>query len=76
MALRREGFSMVSQRTGPSSRTPNMSRTLPVHRMASPYDQVMGFNPFRKQRTTMVDLAMVAGTILIAVALVLWAATG
>jgi hypothetical protein len=44
--------------------------------MASPYDQVMGFNPFRKQRTSMVDLAMVAGTILIAVALVLWAATG
>jgi hypothetical protein len=53
-----------------------MSRTLPVHRMASPYDQVMGFNPFRKQRTSMVDLAMVAGTILIAVALVLWALNG
>ncbi|MDP2622712.1 MAG: hypothetical protein Q8Q29_02810 [Actinomycetota bacterium] len=44
--------------------------------MASPYDQVMGFNPFRRQRIGMVDIAMVAGTILIAVALVLWAATG
>lgn len=34
----------------------------------------MGFNPFRRQRTTFVDVAMVAGTILVAVALVLWAA--
>jgi hypothetical protein len=34
----------------------------------------MGFNPFRRQRTTLLDVAMVAGTILVAVALVLWAA--
>lgn len=33
----------------------------------------MGFNPFRAQRTTAFDVAMVVGTILIAVALVLWA---
>ena len=33
----------------------------------------MGFNPFRPQRTSFVDVAMVAGTILVAVALVLWA---
>ncbi|NIT98202.1 MAG: hypothetical protein GWN02_28540 [Gemmatimonadetes bacterium] len=34
----------------------------------------MGFNPFRPQRVSFVDVAMVAGTILAAVALVLWAA--
>ena len=34
----------------------------------------MGFNPFRQQRKTAVDIAIVAGTILVAVALVLWAA--
>lgn len=34
----------------------------------------MGFNPFRSQRKSAVDIAMVAGTILVAVVLVLWAA--
>jgi hypothetical protein len=34
----------------------------------------MGLNPFRQQRISFVDVAMVAGTILVAVALVLWAA--
>jgi hypothetical protein len=34
----------------------------------------MGFNPFRPQRTSLVDVALVAGTILATVALVLWAA--
>jgi hypothetical protein len=34
----------------------------------------MGFNPFRQQRNTVVDFALVAGAILLTVALVLWAA--
>jgi hypothetical protein len=34
----------------------------------------MGFNPFREQRKDLVDIAMVVGTILVAVALVVWAA--
>jgi hypothetical protein len=34
----------------------------------------MGFNPFRRRRTTFLDVVIVAGTILVAVALVLWAA--
>jgi hypothetical protein len=34
----------------------------------------MGFNPFRAQRRGIVDVAMVVITILVAVALVLWAA--
>jgi hypothetical protein len=34
----------------------------------------MGFNPFSPQRKGVVDLVMVTGTILVAVALVLWAA--
>ncbi len=33
----------------------------------------MGFNPFRPQRKDAVDIAMVAGTTLVAIALVLWA---
>jgi hypothetical protein len=33
----------------------------------------MGFNPFRAQRKTAVDVALVIGTVLITVALVLWA---
>jgi hypothetical protein len=33
----------------------------------------VGFNPFREQRVTYVDVLMVAGTVLAAVALVLWA---
>jgi len=36
----------------------------------------MGFNPFRPQDRSAVDVAMVAGTILAAVALVLWAIWG
>ena len=36
----------------------------------------MGFNPFRSQRKDLVDVAMVVITILVAVALVLWAALG
>jgi hypothetical protein len=38
------------------------------------YHAAMGFNPFRPQRRGVLDIAMVAGTILLAVALVLWAA--
>ncbi len=38
------------------------------------YHAAMGFNPFRPQRKDLLDVAMVAGTILLAVALVLWAA--
>ncbi len=34
----------------------------------------MGFNPFRSQRKTTLDFALVIGTLLIAVALVAWAA--
>jgi hypothetical protein len=34
----------------------------------------MGFNPFRAQRKTAVDVALVIGTILVTVAVVLWAA--
>jgi hypothetical protein len=34
----------------------------------------MGFNPFRRRRTTTLDVALVIGTILVATALVLWAA--
>jgi len=33
----------------------------------------MGFNPFRPQRKDLVDVMMVVGTLLVAVALVLWA---
>jgi hypothetical protein len=33
----------------------------------------VGFNPFREQRVTIVDVLMVAGTVLAAVGLVLWA---
>jgi hypothetical protein len=36
----------------------------------------MGLNPFRQQRKTAVDVAMVIGTILVTAALVLWALTG
>jgi len=36
----------------------------------------MGFNPFRAQRRSAVDIAMVVGTILVALVLVLWAITG
>ncbi len=38
------------------------------------YSPRMGFNPFRPQRKDVVDIVMVVGTILVAVALVLWAA--
>jgi len=34
---------------------------------------IMGFNPFRPQRKTAVDIALVIGTLLIATALVAWA---
>jgi hypothetical protein len=34
----------------------------------------MGFNPFRPQRKDLFDVVMVAGTIVLALALVLWAA--
>jgi len=37
---------------------------------------VMGFNPFRSQQSGLADVLMVVGTVLIAVALVLWAITG
>ena len=33
----------------------------------------MGFNPFRPQRNDVVELAMVAATLVVTVALVLWA---
>jgi hypothetical protein len=33
----------------------------------------MGLNPFRAQRKTAVDIAMVIGTVTIALVLVLWA---
>jgi hypothetical protein len=33
----------------------------------------MGFNPFRSQRRDAVDIVMVAGTVAVAIALVLWA---
>jgi hypothetical protein len=36
----------------------------------------MGFNPFRPQRRGLIDIVMVAGTLLVAAALVLWALTG
>jgi hypothetical protein len=36
----------------------------------------MGFNPFRPQRKNLTDIAMVTGTVLAAVALVLWAIQG
>jgi hypothetical protein len=36
----------------------------------------MGFNPFRPQNRDAVDVVMVAGTILVAVGLVLWAIWG
>lgn len=38
------------------------------------YSPRMGFNPFRDQRKDLVDVVMVVATILVAVALVLWAA--
>jgi hypothetical protein len=38
--------------------------------------RAMGFNPFRPQRRDVVDIVMVAGTLLAAVALVLWALLG
>jgi hypothetical protein len=37
----------------------------------------VGFNPFRRQETgSLLDIALVAGTVLVAVALVLWALLG
>lgn len=36
----------------------------------------MGFNPFRKQERRTADLVMVAGTVLVTVALVVWAFLG
>ena len=33
----------------------------------------MGFNPFRRQRTSAFDIALVGGTLLITLVLVLWA---
>lgn len=37
------------------------------------YHRIMGFNPFRKQTTSRLDIALVVGAIGIAVALVVWA---
>jgi hypothetical protein len=36
----------------------------------------MGFNPFRRHRRSATDIAMVVGTLLVAVVLVIWALTG
>jgi hypothetical protein len=36
----------------------------------------MGFNPFRPQRRSFADYAMVAGALLVVLALVLWALLG
>jgi hypothetical protein len=36
----------------------------------------MGFNPFRKHRTNALDIALVVGAMLIAVAMVVWAMVG
>jgi hypothetical protein len=36
----------------------------------------MGFNPFRRHDRDVLDIAMVAGVVLVVVALVLWAISG
>jgi hypothetical protein len=50
-----------------------MTRTLPREAPPHPYDAGVGFDPFRGKRTNLLDIALVVGTILTAVALVLWA---
>lgn len=36
----------------------------------------MGFNPFRKQRRSLVDIAMVIGAIAVTIAGLIWAISG
>ncbi len=36
----------------------------------------MGFNPFRQQRHTLVDIVLVIGTLAVTAALVIWALSG
>ena len=44
--------------------------------VADNYRRHVGFNPFRTQDKGVVDVLMVVGAIVVAVALVLWAAFG
>ena len=62
---------MVSQRMGPSSWI--CSIRPPYRAQPDRYHAAMGFNPFRPQHGGLTDVLLVAGTLLVAVALVLWA---
>ncbi len=43
------------------------------HRRAAPYHAGMGFNPFRPQEKSVVDVIVVVTTLLVTLGLVLWA---